>query len=372
MEEKKINAFVTNLGKYNEGQLVGEWVSFPTTREEMQAVFDRIGINDQYEEYFITDYDINIPNMKLGQYESVDRINYLAGRLNELDDGEMEKFEEILSSGIDLYQEPGMEAYINLTYNLDTYELYAGVNDEYDLGHYIVHEIGSYDLEAMGDLAMYINYEALGRDTMINDMSSFSEHGYVVYDNTKWDIMYDGNQESIPDKYRVAYGAEEKQKKVVLGMQTNTEPESEVRKEMAAHPTLEGYVWTHYSDGSGRLENPFGEKAASYDLTTNEMSVCLPGEQKGKSHNYSGGSYGLEKVKRDVESYLADRIRCNAIGAYETEHNLPDNVRLTQWSSQRESYYLDTNLSEAQLQKRYEDVTGKAIKQPVQQPPICR
>ena len=31
-------AFVTNLGKYNEGMLVGEWVKFPTTEEEMQKV----------------------------------------------------------------------------------------------------------------------------------------------------------------------------------------------------------------------------------------------------------------------------------------------------------------------------------------------
>ncbi len=37
-------AFVTNLGKYNEGELVGEWVKFPTTEEEMQKVFERIGI----------------------------------------------------------------------------------------------------------------------------------------------------------------------------------------------------------------------------------------------------------------------------------------------------------------------------------------
>ena len=37
-------AFITNLGKYNEGELVGEWVKFPTTPEEMQEVFKRIGI----------------------------------------------------------------------------------------------------------------------------------------------------------------------------------------------------------------------------------------------------------------------------------------------------------------------------------------
>ena len=37
-------AFITNLGKYNEGFLVGEWVKFPVTNEEMQVVFRRIGI----------------------------------------------------------------------------------------------------------------------------------------------------------------------------------------------------------------------------------------------------------------------------------------------------------------------------------------
>lgn len=31
-------AFITNLGKYNEGYLVGEWVKFPITNEEMQEV----------------------------------------------------------------------------------------------------------------------------------------------------------------------------------------------------------------------------------------------------------------------------------------------------------------------------------------------
>lgn len=36
-------AFITNLGKYNEGDLVGEWVKFPTSAEELEAVFKRIG-----------------------------------------------------------------------------------------------------------------------------------------------------------------------------------------------------------------------------------------------------------------------------------------------------------------------------------------
>ena len=64
-------AFVTNLGKYNEGELVGEWVKFPTTQEEMQKVLERIGIGSvddfgqPYEEIFITDYECPVYKLSL-------------------------------------------------------------------------------------------------------------------------------------------------------------------------------------------------------------------------------------------------------------------------------------------------------------------
>ena len=79
-------AFITNLGKYNEGFLVGEWVEFPVTNEEMQAVFRRIGIGRRYEEWFITDYDCpdEVIGKVLGEYESLSELNYLAGQIMEL------------------------------------------------------------------------------------------------------------------------------------------------------------------------------------------------------------------------------------------------------------------------------------------------
>ena len=81
-------AFVTNLGKYNEGELVGEWVHFPTTEEKMKEVFERIGIGSKdefghvYEEWFITDYDCPIHEVSklLGEYENLDKLNYLTSR----------------------------------------------------------------------------------------------------------------------------------------------------------------------------------------------------------------------------------------------------------------------------------------------------
>ena len=36
-------AFITNLGKYNEGKLVGEWVKFPTTAEVLNRSTVRPG-----------------------------------------------------------------------------------------------------------------------------------------------------------------------------------------------------------------------------------------------------------------------------------------------------------------------------------------
>ena len=40
-------AFITNLGKYNEGELEGELVKFPTTAEELKEVFKQIGIGQK-------------------------------------------------------------------------------------------------------------------------------------------------------------------------------------------------------------------------------------------------------------------------------------------------------------------------------------
>ena len=52
-----LEAYITNLGKYTEGQLVGETLKFPTTTEEVQALLKRIGVDGvRYEEIFIQDY----------------------------------------------------------------------------------------------------------------------------------------------------------------------------------------------------------------------------------------------------------------------------------------------------------------------------
>ena len=82
--------------------MIGEWVSFPATPEEIQKAFEKIGIgtNDEfgnvYEEWFITDYNCNldglVKNINFGEYENLDELNYLVSKIGELNPYELEKF----------------------------------------------------------------------------------------------------------------------------------------------------------------------------------------------------------------------------------------------------------------------------------------
>ena len=199
-------AFITNLGKYNEGELVGEWVKFPTTSEELQKVFERIGIGSKddfgnpYEEWFISDYDCYVDGLyeKLGEYENLDELNYLASKLDELDDHDYNHFQAAMQ--ISDYT-GSIKDVINLIDNLDKYEIYPGVESNADLGHYYIEELGM--MEVPDYLADYIDYEAYGRDVAINEMGQFTDYGYVRDTQESFTEYYDGDRENIPDEYRV-------------------------------------------------------------------------------------------------------------------------------------------------------------------------
>ena len=200
-------AFITNLGKYNEGELVGEWVKFPTTSEELQKVFERIGIGSKddfgnpYEEWFISDYDCYVDGLyeKLGEYENLDELNYLASKLDELDDHDYNHFQAAMQ--ISDYT-GSIKDVINLIDNLNKYEIYPGVESNADLGHYYIEELGM--MEVPDYLAEYIDYEAYGRDVAINEMGQFTDYGYVRDTQESFTEYYDGDRENIPDEYRVS------------------------------------------------------------------------------------------------------------------------------------------------------------------------
>lgn len=198
--ESLFEAYVTNLGKYNEGRLVGEYLKFPTTTEEVQALLKRIGIDGvRYEEIFITDYEISISGLHdcLGEYESIDELNHLACLLSELDQSDLEKFEAVIDSG---EHTSSVADLINLAQNLDYYEFYPGVGDDETLGRIYVEDMEAIDVPE--HLLNYFDYEAYGRDIRLEEDGHFAPGGYVLNNGGQFIEHYHGI-EDIPDEHKV-------------------------------------------------------------------------------------------------------------------------------------------------------------------------
>lgn len=191
---------MTNLGKYNEGQLVYERVAFPTDTETVQAALKKIGIDGiRYEEIFIADYDGDMPQLHehLGEYESINELNHLACLLSELSQDELAVFEAVMDSG---EYTGSVKDLINLSQNLDSYSFYSDVHTEEDLGRMYLQELEAVPVPE--HLIDYIDYEAYGRDVRINEGGHFAPGGYVMCNHGSFVEHYHGI-EDIPPEHRV-------------------------------------------------------------------------------------------------------------------------------------------------------------------------
>ena len=190
---------MTNLGKYNEGQLVGAPLKFPTTTEAVQDLLKRIGIDGvRYEEIFITEFESDVLGLydHLGEYESIDELNHLACLLSELSQDELAVFEAVMDSG---EYTGSVKDLINLSQNLDSYSFYSDVHTEEDLGQMYLQELEAVPVPE--HLIDYIDYEAYGRDARINEGGHFAPGGYVQGGHS-FTEHYHGI-EDIPDEHRV-------------------------------------------------------------------------------------------------------------------------------------------------------------------------
>lgn len=90
-----LNVAVTNLGRYNEGTLIYEWLKLPATEEEIQECFKKIGLNEKYEEYFITDYESDV-GLKCSEYTNLKDLNEKIQELEDATNGNYDKLEAVI------------------------------------------------------------------------------------------------------------------------------------------------------------------------------------------------------------------------------------------------------------------------------------
>ena len=203
-----IEAYVTNLGKYNEGELRGEYLTLPATKEEVQALLSRIGVDGViYEEVFITDYETDIEGLSrgLGEYESIDELNYLASLLEEMDMHDLDRFTAALEYG---EYTNSVKDLINLTQNLDCYEYYPDVSSNEDLGYYMIDELCMLDIPE--NIQPYFDYEAYGRDISLDAGGTFTDKGFIASSYDGFIEHYSG-RDDLPEEHKVfAYPKPEK------------------------------------------------------------------------------------------------------------------------------------------------------------------
>ena len=131
----EFTANIANLGKYSAGVLVDTTLSFPTTKEQVQAALREIGVDGlRYQEIIILEYSIGVNGVArvLGEFAHLDELNYLASRLDGLDPEERMKFaaavehgeyadslEDLAHCGTPQTKSAGSSAYLSLSRRRD-------------------------------------------------------------------------------------------------------------------------------------------------------------------------------------------------------------------------------------------------------------
>lgn len=188
-------AFVTNLGAYNAGALIGKWVDFPTynTDGEWDDLLHSIGVvNDltdedelkeipdnlkdvACEEYFITDYDDDYEICKgFGEYEQLDDLEDIAEELDDMDkwrqsviiaimndeNCDVQKAKDIYDDGFALFCDPDSDSSIGYEYAEET-GLLSGIPE---------------------DITSYFDYESYGKDLRLGSRTVAFGGGLFFYD----------------------------------------------------------------------------------------------------------------------------------------------------------------------------------------------
>ena len=159
MEEMRI--YIANLGKYNEGELVGAWFAPPVDFEEVK---ERIGLNDEYEEYAIHDYELPF---EIDEYTPIEEVNRLCEMVEDLPEHIQEELSELQSYFGSIEE---------LCEHEDDIICHSGCDDMADVARCYLEESGQLG-ELPAHLQNYIDYAAYGRDMELEGTFVVTNHG---------------------------------------------------------------------------------------------------------------------------------------------------------------------------------------------------
>ena len=172
---RRIDVYLANQCRYNEGTLIGTWLKLPCKKDKLQEALTTIGINEQYEEFFICDYQCKLSNLHISEFASIAELNELAEKIDELADYDYEKLGAVLECESCMT----IAEILEIIDELDNFDLLTEVDNDEALGEYyaeaccIFHNIPD-------SISRYFDFEAYGRDIRLETNMCFTSYGAVV------------------------------------------------------------------------------------------------------------------------------------------------------------------------------------------------
>jgi antirestriction protein len=170
-----LKIFVNTWGNYNEnGADGGEWITLPMGDDDLSETLARIAgrMGDNDPEWAIHDYewDDDFKGDAINEYSQIHELNEWLQRVADLDAYDL----KVYAAAVEIWGDRNVEPE-----DTDEYNLYPDIETDYDLGYYWAVESGCYDLDKMGSLANYIDYDAFGRDIRLETDGGFSSYGWI-------------------------------------------------------------------------------------------------------------------------------------------------------------------------------------------------
>ena len=195
-----LTARLLNADKCREGEVAETDVVFPTTKAAIQEALKAVGVDGiRCRNVFLIELDSNLSGFChcLNQSDSVDELNYLCHLLSDMTDTELATFRAVVEYGA---HNENAAALINLALNVESYDFYAGVDSDKELGRVYVEDMGTIDVP--DEVRPFFDYAAYGRKVREDDKGCFVNDGYLMRSGLAFRERYRG-PEDIPKEYQV-------------------------------------------------------------------------------------------------------------------------------------------------------------------------
>ena len=196
------SVLIQNRTEFENHNPAGVFLSLPATKEELHEAMKALNITaDNPQDFFINGYSTNEDRRIEIPFDwirdgSLDKINFLAARLEEMTTGQLEKLDAVMHSD---FKPDSLDGLIDHTYNTDFYSYVPGIFSYKELGDYFLNDSGMVQMPEQWKAG--IDKEDFGFNAALHEDGKLTDYGYIARSGTEWKELYTGKE--TPEKYRI-------------------------------------------------------------------------------------------------------------------------------------------------------------------------